>query len=50
MLGEGELDPNGKLFYEKLEQGHGGLGDIKFVIAERAGMSAIYEEAIEEIF
>ena len=27
MLEEGELDPNGKLFYAKLEEGNGGLGD-----------------------
>ena len=50
MLGEGELDPNGKLFDEKLEKGYGGLGDIKFFIEERAGRSAKYEEAMEAIF
>ena len=50
MLEEGELDPNGKLFYAKLEEGNGGLGDRKIVIAERAGRSPRGEEAREAGF
>ena len=50
MLEEGEVDPNVKLFCAKLEQGNGGLGDIKIVIAERAGRSPRYEEEREAIF
>ena len=37
MLEEVGLDPNGKLFYAELEEGNGGLGYRKIVIAERAG-------------
>ena len=44
------MDPNGKLFYAKLEEGYGGLGDRKINIAERAVISPRYEEAIEAIF
>ena len=45
MLEEGEMDSNGKLFKEKLEEGNGGLGYRKIVIAERAGRSPRDEEA-----
>ena len=41
MLEEGELDSNGKLLYEKLEEGNGGLGDREIVISERYGRSPI---------
>ena len=47
MLEEGELDPNGKLFYTKWEERSGVLGDRKNVIAERDGRSTIYERGIE---
>ena len=50
MTEEGELDSNGKLFYEKLEEVNGGLGDRKIVIAERDGRSPRDEEAKEERF
>ena len=39
MLEEGDMDPNGKLFDEKLEWGNGCLGERKFVIVKRYGMS-----------
>ena len=42
MLEEGELDPNGKLFYANLEEVKVGLGDRKTVITERAGRSPGY--------
>ena len=50
MLEEGEVDPNGKFFYEELEEGNGGLWDRKIIIGERADMSPRYEEAREAIF
>ena len=49
MLEEGQLDPKGKLFYAKLEEGYEGLGDRKIVITERAGRLPIDEEAREAI-
>ena len=43
MLKEGLLDPKGNLFYEKLGEGNGDLGDRKIVISERSRMSPIDE-------
>ena len=40
MLKEDDLDPNGQLFDETLEGGNGGLGNGKFVIAERDSRSS----------
>ena len=39
MIEEGYLEPNDKLFYEKLEERNGILGDRKIAIVERAGRS-----------
>ena len=47
MLEEGGLDPIGKLFYAKLEEGNGGLGYRKNLNAERASRSPRDEEARE---
>ena len=43
ILEGGDLDPNGNLFYEKLGEGNGDLGDRKIVISERSRMSPIDE-------
>ena len=42
LLEEVDLDPNGDLFYAKLEEGNEGLGDRKTVIVENAGRSTRY--------
>ena len=42
MLEKGDIDPNGKFFLSKSEEGNGGLGDRKIVIVERAGRLQIY--------
>ena len=44
------MDSNGKLFYTKLEEENGGLGDRKIFIAERAGRIPRGEEAREATF
>ena len=44
------MEPNGKLFYEKLEELNGGLADRKIFIFERAGRSPRDEEEREKIF
>ena len=36
MLEESDMDPNGKLFYGKVEEGNGGIGYIRFLIVERS--------------
>ena len=50
MIEEGELDPNGKFFNAKLEEGNRVLGDRKIVIVERSGRSPRDEEARGAIF
>ena len=44
------MDPNGKLFDEKLKEENGSLGDRKIVIVESAVSSPRDEEAREAIF
>ena len=44
MIEEVDLDPNGKLFESKLEEGNGGLGNRKIIMVERAGRSPRDEE------
>ena len=50
MLEEGDLEPSGKLFYAKLEEGNRGLGGRKFVITERARSSLRDEGARKVMF
>ena len=50
MLEEGGVDPNGKLFNAKLEEGNGVLGYRKIFITERDGRSPIDAEAREAMF
>ena len=45
MIKEGELDPDGEIFYAKLEEGYEGLGDRRIFVAESYGRQSRDEKA-----